>query len=239
MLHDQERAPRARRRDANLARILDVAAEMVAEGGLESLSMNRLAAAVDYTPGALYRYFDSKDALLSKLVLRILTDVRATLDRAVALLPDRASPLAKTLALAAGYRAFARLEPHRFALLAMTLAQPRVLLEAPKDVEPVARMMMAALQPLASSLDEAAAQGLLSKGDAIERTLSVFALLEGALLLRKQARRAPGLVDVDRLAVHGTKSLLVGWGAKARSVELAAARVDALGDLTKRLGGAS
>ena len=38
--------------------------------------MHRLAKAVDYTPGALYRYFDSKDVLLSALVVRTRKGVR-------------------------------------------------------------------------------------------------------------------------------------------------------------------
>ena len=72
MLHQ---TPRARRRDANLARILDAAMELVAGGGLEALSMGRLAAAVDYTPGALYRYFPSKDALLARFDHEYCTDL--------------------------------------------------------------------------------------------------------------------------------------------------------------------
>lgn len=235
MFHEPKATPRARRHDANLQRILDAAMDMVAGDGLEGLSMTRLAAAVDYTPGALYRYFDSKDAILSKLVERILEEVRAGLDRSVARLPAKASPLAHVFALADGYRAFARAEPHRFGLLAMTMADPRVLLQQPKDAEPVARAILAAMQPLGVALGQAAEAGQLSAGDVAERTLCLFAMLQGVLLLQKQARRAPGVLDVDRLAIGGTRTLLVGWGAKPRAVDAAVAR--AIG--SRRPGGAS
>lgn len=216
--------PRARRHDANVERILDAAIELIAEGGLDALSMARLAAAVDFTPGALYRYFGSKDALLSRLVARTLEDLRAALDAAVLQLPHRASPLARVFALAQGYRAFARREPHRFGLLQMTLAAPRVVLEAPADAGPVVEVMLAALEPLAAALADAAAGDQIDPGDVSERTLCVLALLQGVLLMRKHARYAPAVLDVDRLAVRGIRSLLVGWGASARAVDTAIGR---------------
>lgn len=238
MIHEAVRkAPRARRHEANLRRILDAALQIVAAGGLDALSMNKLAEAVDYTPGALYRYFPSKDALLSELVTQILEDLGALLARAEARLPPKASPLARVLALVAGYRAFARLEPHRFGLLAMMMADPRILLAERADAEPVAGRMLQALRPLAAAIAAAIAAGLLSAGDVPERTLCVFALLQGVLQLSKRAAWAPALLDVDRLTVRGVRALLLGWGARPRTVDAAAEKVAALGDLVPHLGG--
>src|SRR5512146_1893863 len=111
MVHAESRTPRERRHDENLRRILDEAMRQVEEGGFGALSVNKLAAAVDYTPGALYRYFGSKDALISRLIERVLEEVRDDLARAEALLPNKATPLAHVLALVDGYRAFAKREP--------------------------------------------------------------------------------------------------------------------------------
>lgn len=47
--------------DAARARIVDAAVKIVASDGFEALSMRSLAEAVELTPGALYRYFSSKD----------------------------------------------------------------------------------------------------------------------------------------------------------------------------------
>ncbi len=218
MIHESARTPRARRHDANVGRILEAATQVVAAGGLDALSMVKLADAVDYTPGALYRYFDSKDALLASLVQRILDDLRGALHGAVAALPPRTSPLARVVVLVQAYRDFARREPHRFGLLALTMAEPRVLLEDRSHAQAVATAVVAALEPMASGLADAALAGLLSPGDTTERTLCLFAMLHGLLQFPKLARVAPAALDVDRLAVAGTRALLVGWGANPRNV---------------------
>ncbi|MBE7449836.1 MAG: TetR/AcrR family transcriptional regulator [Kofleriaceae bacterium] len=218
MIHEQVRSPRARRHDANLGRILDAATQVVAEGGLEALSMSKLAAAVDYTPGALYRYVESKDALLARLVERILADVRADLVAAQAALSARTGALARVGALVRTYRDFARREPHRFGLLAVTMADPRVLLADPAHAGTAAAAVIAALEPLAAVLTAAAAAGQLAPGDAVERTLCLFTMLHGVLQLPKLARNAPQHLDIDRLALAGTRALLVGWGASPRHV---------------------
>lgn len=225
MIHAEQRTPRERRHDDNLRRILDEAMRQVEEGGFGALSVNKLADAVDYTPGALYRYFGSKDALLAALIGRVLAEVREDLARAEARLPAKASPLAHVVALVDGYRAFARREPHRFGLLAMSLAEPRILLRAEAAARPVMATLMAALQPIAEALAAAARAGQLADGDAVERTVLVFAFLQGVLPLRKRSRHVPKVLDVDRLALEGTRALLVGFGAPARAVDAAFAQV--------------
>lgn len=228
MLYEDARTPRERRHDENLRHILETAMEMVEEGGFAALSINKLAEAVDYTPGALYRYFGSKDALLSQLIQRILVEVHGQLLAAQALLPAGATPLAHVLMLADGYRAFARREPHRFGLLAMSLAQPRILLGEESDARPVMKVMWSVMQPLSEALAAAARDGLLAPGNPAERTLCLFGLLQGMLPLRKRARQVPGAYDVDRLAVSGIHALLVGWGARPRAVDSAIQQVTRL-----------
>lgn len=218
------KTPRARRHDQNAQRILETAMRMVEEGGPDALSINKLADAVDFTPGALYRYVESKDALLSQIVDRILHDVGAHIAREVERIPRRASPLARVLAMVRGYRAFAHDEPNRFAVLATTMALPRVLLEKSTDAAPVVATMLATLSPLAEALDEAARTQRLEPGDASERAVCLFALLQGVLQLHKQARYAPDLLDLEKLCLHGTRALLVGWGATPRAVDAAIAQ---------------
>lgn len=204
---------------------------MVERGGLDALSINKLAAVVDYTPGALYRYFPSKDALLAALVLRCLDDVRAHTDRALAALGPKASPLARLFAIVRGYRAFARTAPERFGLLASTMADPRVLLAEPETAGPVALAAMTAMQTLAAALHDAASAGLITRGEVAERAVCVFSLLHGVLQFQKQARFAPEVIDTERLATRGTRALLLGWGAKPKAVDAAILRAAALGEL--------
>jgi AcrR family transcriptional regulator len=191
--------------------------ESVTADGLGALSMNKLADAVDFTPGALYRYFDSKDALLSALVSRVLDELNARLAGAV----TTGDPYVRVFELARAYRRFAAEEPHKFGLIAMSMAEPRVLLGTPASTEPVVRSIVSALTPLADAIGAAE----LSSGDAFERTLVMFSAIQGALLLRKQARMAPELIDVDRLITEAVRALLCGWGADSDAVDKARRKV--------------
>jgi AcrR family transcriptional regulator len=218
VLHEIESPPRERRRAATLERILDAALGQVARDGLDGLQMVRLAAEVDFTPGALYRDVASKDELIARLVERTLVAVR---ERLAAAVPARATPLGRVMALARAYRTFARREPHRFGLLALALAEPRVLVGDPGHTRSVAVAVVAALTPLADALTAAAEAGALRDGAAVERTLCVFALVHGLAQLPKLGRAAPAPLDADTLVVNGVRTLLIGWGASPRAVDLA------------------
>lgn len=215
--------PRARRHDAALRRIVDEAMALVAAEGLDGLSMARLADAADYTPGALYRYVDSKDALLSLLVERVLADVRDSMAAALDGVPPGAPVIARVVALVDAYRAFAARQPHRFGLIALTMAEPRVLLVRHEHAAPAAAATIAALRPLFDALTDAAAAGELDAGPAVDRAVCVFALVQGLLPLVKLARVAPAALDVARLSEVGLRGLLLGWGAPPSVLEAALA----------------
>ncbi|MEM7768004.1 MAG: helix-turn-helix domain-containing protein [Pseudomonadota bacterium] len=60
-------SPAERRHLKVRAIILDAAEKVFAEEGEAGLSIRRLADEIDYSPAAIYRYFDSKDALVEEL----------------------------------------------------------------------------------------------------------------------------------------------------------------------------
>jgi len=219
--------PRERRREANVARILDVAMGAIVEGGFRSFSMNKLADACDYTPGALYRYFASKDALVSALVQRVLVDVGHTLRAGVEALPED-RPLARIFALVDSYRRFSMEEPNRFALIASSFTEPERVVASGEAAGEVIRAMVDTMAPLADALDAAQRLGHLSPGSVVERGLVVLASTQGVLQMHKQARVAPTLVDVEHLSSVTLVALLVGWGAEPARVD--AARRTALED---------
>lgn len=220
-----ESTPRQRRHAANLDRIVEAAGTLVAEGGLEALSMARLADAVDFTAGALYRYFPSKDAVLAALVGAHLGEALGFLSRAEAALPKGAGALSRIAALVHGYRVFARERPQAFGLIAVTLAEPKVLLADAKDAGPVAARSLQALEPLAAALTDAVTEGQLSPGETLPRTLVLFGLLQGLLPMQKLARFAPGHPTstpmLDALVGDGVRALLLGWGASPRAADAA------------------
>ncbi|MFF4425114.1 TetR/AcrR family transcriptional regulator [Streptomyces sp. NPDC001549] len=70
----------ARGRPARLDRdrTVDTALELLDEVGLDALTMRRLADAMDVQAGALYRYFATKDDLLTAMAERMLAGLAAT-----------------------------------------------------------------------------------------------------------------------------------------------------------------
>lgn len=64
------KTPRQRRKAKSKDAILDTASELIVRKGIENVSLRDIAREADYSPGALYRYFDGKAALLRGLVIR-------------------------------------------------------------------------------------------------------------------------------------------------------------------------
>ncbi len=67
--------PRVKR---NRQAILDAAREIIAELGIDGLSMRALAERADYSPSTLYRYFEDKDDILDALAKQAADAVQAT-----------------------------------------------------------------------------------------------------------------------------------------------------------------
>jgi AcrR family transcriptional regulator len=80
-----------------------VALEQLAAGGPQALSINAIGKALGVSGPALYRYFDSRDALLTELILDAYADLTAALRAGSDLVGQ--------------YRRWALAEPHRYRLL--------------------------------------------------------------------------------------------------------------------------
>jgi len=231
MIHSDP-TPRERRREQNRRRILDTASALVTDGGLDALTINGLARALDYTPGALYRYFPSRDALVVALQLEVLEEWGARVARvrqrcADAPVAGATAVLLAPLAMGALYRALSVAEPAWYALVTAMLADPRRIV-ADDVAAPAVAPMLALVGQVADTLR--AAEGVaLVPGDAGARAIQLVSALQGVLQLRKLERLTPGL-DADRLARDLTRTLLLGWGAALQALGEAEA---ALADLVR------
>ncbi|WP_062350354.1 TetR/AcrR family transcriptional regulator [Herbidospora yilanensis] len=68
---------RQARGERRMAEILDAAADAFAELGYEKASTNAIAARAGISPGSLYQFFPSKEAVARALADRFVTDMRA------------------------------------------------------------------------------------------------------------------------------------------------------------------
>lgn len=82
---ERARAERLRNEaQARRAHVLGAAREAFVELGLEGASLREIAKRAGYTPGAIYSYFDSKEAVYGALLAESLERLNAAVARAVA-----------------------------------------------------------------------------------------------------------------------------------------------------------
>jgi AcrR family transcriptional regulator len=110
-------SPRTLRTDADQRRkrdaIVEAAMRVFADAGVAGTSVRAIAERAGYTPGALYTYFEDKDALVDACLANSLGRVLAALRRA-----DDASKTGDALGICANaFRDYYRTNPAEFVLL--------------------------------------------------------------------------------------------------------------------------
>ena len=127
------------RRRLNAETVVDAAVRMADEGGLEALSLRRLASALGVTPMAIYRHVRDKDHLLDLMADRLLQQMELT--------PADTEPWAQALRRV-GHSLLAVIEAHPAApfLLARPFSSP--------SADRVAGAMLAVLDRAGFDRDE-------------------------------------------------------------------------------------
>jgi AcrR family transcriptional regulator len=155
------------------AEITDAARRQLAEVGAAALSLRAVAREVGLVSSAVYRYFPSRDELLTRLIIDGYDDLGAAAEAAD---EPSAPPGERWLAVCRAVRSWALAHPHEYALL---YGSPVPGYEAPKDTVPAASRVGVVL---GSILGVAARNGALPVGT---------------------GERDPGLVSEDAVAVLG------------------------------------
>jgi AcrR family transcriptional regulator len=104
---------RARVRAEITAEIIGAAQDELALVGAAALSLRAVARRLEMVPSALYRYFPSRDALLTALIIESYERIGDVAARAS--LGD--APMERWLSLARGVRDWAQAHPHEWALV--------------------------------------------------------------------------------------------------------------------------
>jgi len=108
---------RAENRAGLTRAILDSAGAQLAEVGPAALSVRAVARDLDMASSAVYRYFPSRDALLTALIVEGYDDLADSLDAAVTAVSRRSRHDLRWRAGCHAVRDWARAQPHRYALL--------------------------------------------------------------------------------------------------------------------------
>jgi AcrR family transcriptional regulator len=112
----QPRTPRQRFRAQIREEIKQAALRQLAQSGPAGISVNAIGKELGVSGPALYRYFSSRDELLTELVIDAYDDVAAALRTATSTTSKRVRD-GRFEALARAYRAWAIAQPHRYRLL--------------------------------------------------------------------------------------------------------------------------
>jgi AcrR family transcriptional regulator len=170
------------------AEITEAGRRQLAEVGAAALSLRAVAREVGMVSSAVYRYFPSRDDLLTRLIIDGYDDLGAAAEAAD--VPD-AAPMERWLAVCRAVRAWALAHPHEYALL---YGSPVPGYQAPKDTVPAASRVGVVLGRI---LGEAAQAGLLPAGT---------------------GERDPGLVSDDAVAVLGGEHPAIDETVRVRAL---------------------
>src|SRR6478752_7616399 len=108
---------RAENRAEQTRAILDRACAQLAEVGPAALSVRQIARDVGMVSSAVYRYFPSRDELLTALIIEAYDELGDAVEQAEAAVRRRTDLGKRFLAVAHAIRDWARANPHEYALL--------------------------------------------------------------------------------------------------------------------------
>jgi AcrR family transcriptional regulator len=223
-----------RKRQQRRERILEAAVAAVAESGPADFSLNQLARDLDYTPGALYWYFPSKDALVAAVQRVTMEELAAWIEAARAAWEaaphlDGASregrALSTLLRMASYYLRLEKTAPKHARIIAFSL-DPRLWL-GDEEVQTLMPVMTALFRPTASAFQVAEACGaLIPGGPTAVRSIQYWTALQGALYASKLGRLNPELFHPWKLGMNTAETLLRGWGAAPEALDEARGLLD-------------
>ena len=200
------RERQSRERDAVRRSILQAARTLFLAEGYANVSMRKIAEQIEYSPGAIYSYFTSKEDIFFALAEEGLQFLRAHCSSEV----DAESPLGNVRAALWRFYTFSKEQPEYFSLIFVDGAVSRIsrdwerfsfVRELRHDIE----------QHIQECIDEGVFPGVESAG-------SVFRILwtamYGAAVFRLSHRLAPG-EDADALAHDVLETTIAGLRAGA------------------------
>ncbi|WP_415977290.1 TetR/AcrR family transcriptional regulator [Rhodococcus sp. 077-4] len=139
---------RERYREQTINEIKTLALAQVVEGGEAAVSLNAVAKQMAMSPGALYRYFDNRESLVSALVVEAFNALADHLEGVAA---TRSTAANRLRGLGRAYRAWALANPNLYRLIFETVSIAGPALASDGIVAASQRSMNLFLQVLADA----------------------------------------------------------------------------------------
>jgi AcrR family transcriptional regulator len=174
-----------KKRDAGKmrSRILKAAMELYVKGGYENVTMRRIAAKIEYSPGTIYLYFQNKNDIMLQLCYQGFERLLAHQDK----LEKIADPLERLSAGGRYYLAFALENPEFYELMFTTT---EVLRDSGPDQE---ASPLRAFRKFAENVKACLDAGIFSAGEVETTAIALWATLHGlaSLLIKGRLRFLP------------------------------------------------
>ena len=237
---------RARNRAARNRQITEAASAILAEGGIDALTMQEVADRVDCAVGTIYTYFNSKSALLAALqsnAIRVLADshelaATAWEEHFEAEGTDaRAAAAARLFAITELLLSWPEIQPREFDFLQILITSQHKVIEV-EDAMSVAPQALTLFAEARVLIDAAVEVGVLEHDpdrpddDSLSRTVRLMAATEGAVMVANAAELVkdldPDAFDRHMIGMRGAKDLLCAWGADDSVIDAGLATIENL-----------
>lgn len=226
-----------RKRAERRERILETAVTAISASGPAEFSLNQLARDLDYTPGALYWYFPSKEAVVLAVQQRIFGEL-ATMTAQVTLeaearcreqkVSEKLAALHILLSQARFYLRLGETAPDHARIVSFSL-DPRIWLRD-EDAASLREVLIALFSEVTRAFVRAQKCGALREGNPIARSVQFWAVQQGLVQTAKLARIQPELFSPLAHGLDAVRTLLIGWGARPASLEAATDLLPSLTD---------
>ncbi len=206
------------KRRARRLEILEVAQKLLVNNGLDALSMHLLAKTLSCTPGALYRYFKSRDEILMTLQVQNIEWLRSAFDHGRNLciqdaeLEPGGEAILAILASSVMYGSLPEVLPQRFNLITLIAGSTQHVVDDQTGM-PAVLATLGMLSDVACYINDAIEEGALSPGQSIRRTTALWTSIHGAAITSKLARFPNMAPQFDGLIEEIAADLLAAWGA--------------------------
>ena len=180
--------------------IMDAGLEMVAESGLESLSLREIARRIGVTTAAPYYHFKDRQSLLIELAIRGYEELFETVRRARETASDGADEVTVT---ATAYLRFGR--DHR-ALYAIMFSGEFTTHPRLQEMVAVANRSLDLVRQSISATSN------LDPVKSAEAAFCAWSLVHGILTLDRNGVLGEGAAEQERLAMQGVSAIVKGMG---------------------------
>jgi len=187
--------------DALRERLLDRAAELVFDAGVDTLSLRRLAAGADTSTTAVYSLFGNKAGLLDSLY----GEAARRFGARIATVDATDDPVRDMVRLGMAYRDYALSEPHLYTIM---FARRRPGVDAPPE-------LARTLEPLVNAVRRGQAAGLLAAVPTEQIALSCWGIAHGLVSLELAGTVPPGL-DIGAGYEGALWAMVTGWVVAVR-----------------------